>query len=74
MHTKNKGKPKINNKTQAYNTAPPVWARDPGPGPGLPGPRPWGCLGLRFIVCLGFSFVFGMHMPLSGWESILGCL
>ena len=39
MHTQNKGKPKKIIKRKP--TAPPVWARDPGPGPGLPGPRPW---------------------------------
>ena len=31
-----------------------------------------GAVGLRFIVFLKFSFVFGMHMPLLGWKLILG--
>ena len=31
-----------------------------------------GAVGLRFIVFLRFSFVFGMHMPLLGWKLILG--
>ena len=72
MHTKNKGKLKKNNKTQAYST--------PSLGPG-PGPRPGparasalhgGAVGLRFTVFLRFSFAFGMHMLLLGWKLILG--
>ena len=49
-----------------------------GRGPGRPGPGPGsqaqtgGAVGLRFIVFLRFSFVFGMHMPLLGWKLILG--
>ena len=71
MHTQNARNPsKI--KIKRKLAAPPVWAWDPGPGPGLPGLRPWGAVGLRFIVFLRFSFVFGMHMPLLGWKLILG--
>ena len=55
-------------------TAPPVWAWDPGPGPGLPGPRPWGCCRLAFycfsLVFLCFWYVY--CMPLLGWKLILG--
>ena len=48
--------------------APPVWAWDPGPGPGLPGPRPWGAVGLRFIVfSMGFLHV-GYVYALIGLE------
>ena len=65
MHTKNKGKPKKNNKVQAYST-PSLGARAClGLGPG-------GAVGLRFIVFLGFSCVSGMHLPLLGWKLILG--
>ena len=54
MYTKNKGEnPRKTIKRKP--TAPPVWARDPGPGPGLPGPRPWGCCRLAFYC---FSLVF----------------
>ena len=55
--------------------APPVWAWDPGPGPGLPGPRPWGAVGLHVIVfSIGFLYfgILGMHMPLLGGKLILG--
>ena len=51
MHTKNKGKPQKNKKTQAYSTP----SLGPGPGPGLPGSRPWGCCRLAFY---GFPFGF----------------
>ena len=72
MHTKNKGKPKKNNKTQAYSTPRAEAQAGPGRGPG-PGPKlHGGAVGLRFIVFLRFSFVFGMHMPLLGWKLILG--
>ena len=57
MHTKNKGKPQKNNKTQAYST-PRAGARA----------QTGGAVGLRFIVFLWLSFVFGMHMPLLGWK------
>ena len=43
----------------------------PGPGPGSRA-QTGGAVGLRFIVFLRFSFVFGMHMPLLGWKLILG--
>ena len=62
------------NKTQAYST--PRAEAQAGPGrPGLgPGSRAQtgGAVGLRFIVFLRFSFVFGMHMPLLSWKLILG--
>ena len=77
MHTKNKGKPKKNNKTQAYST--------PGPGPGQARARAWvpganwgsqaqtgGAASLRFIVFQWVSCFLGMHMPLLGWKLILG--
>ena len=71
MHTKNKGKPKKNNKTQAYST-PRAEARA-GPGRGL-GPRPK--LGVLQACILQFfrwvSCILGMHMPLLGWKLILG--
>ena len=73
MHAQNKGKPRKNNKTQAYST-PRAEARA-GPGRGLgPGSRAQtgGAVGLRFIVFLKFSFVSDMHMPLLGWKLILG--
>ena len=38
MHTKNIGKPKKNNKTQAYNTPRAKAQAGPGRGPG-PGPK-----------------------------------
>ena len=50
-------------------TAPP--GPRPGPGPGSRA-QTGGAVGLRFIVFLRFSFVFGMHMPLLGWKLILG--
>ena len=54
--------------------APPVWAWDPGPGPGLPGPRPWGAVGLRFIVfSMGFLH-FGYAYALIGLDLMLGCI
>ena len=67
MQTKNQGKPRKNSKTQAYSTP----SLGPGPRP-RPGPRPWGAVGLRFIFFRGFSFVFGMHVPLLGRKLILG--
>ena len=70
MHTKNKGKPKKNNKTQAYST--PSLGPGPGPARACLGLGPGGAVGLRFIVFLRFSFVFGMHMPFLGWKLILG--
>ena len=48
MHTKNKGKPKKNNKTQAYST--------PSLGPG-PGPRPGPARACR-LAFYCFSTVF----------------
>ena len=71
MHTQNARNP--SKKTiKRKPTAPPVWAWDPGPGPGLPGQRPWGAVGLRFIVFQWVSCILGMHMPLLGWKLILG--
>ena len=53
MHTNKKEN--LRKTIKRKPTAPPVWARDPGPGPGLPGPRPWGCCRLAFY---GFPFGF----------------
>ena len=71
MHTKNKGKPKKNNKTQAYSTPRAEAQAGPGRGPG-PGPKLGVLQACAFIVFLRFSFVFGVHMPLLGWKLILG--
>ena len=51
MHTKNKGKPKKNNKTQAYSTPRAEARAGPGRGPG-PGPKLgvlWACVLLFFL-------------------------
>ena len=72
MHTKNKGKPKKNNKTQAYST--PSLGPGPGPRPGPGASALGGAGGLRFIFFLRVSFVLGMHMPLLVWKLILGWL
>ena len=53
MHTQNKGKPKKNNKTQAYST-PRAEARA-GAGPGSRA-QTGGAVGLRFNAFLRFSF------------------
>ena len=71
MPTKNKGKLKKNNKTHAYST-PPFGPGTRAPARACPGLGPGGAVGLRLIVFLRFSFVFGMHMPLLGWKLILG--
>ena len=68
MHTKNKGKTKKNNRTQAYST-PRAEARA-GPGWG-PQAQTGGAVGSRFIVFPTLSFVFGMNMPFWGWKLIL---
>ena len=57
MHTKNKGKPKKNNKTQAYSTPRAEAQAGPGRGLGL-GPKLgvlWACVLLFF---LGFLLFF----------------
>ena len=69
MHTKNKGKPKKNNKTQAYSTP----SLGPGPGPGPARASARGVL-YRCVLFIFFWFccMLGMHMPILGWKLILG--
>ena len=67
MHTQNARIP-LKETIKRTPTAPPVWSWDPGPGPGLPGPRPWGAVGLRSIVfSMGFLH-FGYAYALIGLE------
>ena len=69
MHTQNARNPLKQKKTiKRKPTAPPVWAWDPGPGPGLPGPRSWGAVGLLFIVCVMGFLHFGYAYVLIGLE------
>ena len=57
MHTKNKGKPKKNNKTQAYSTPRAEARAGPGRGPG-PGPK----LGVLWACVLLFFFGFPLFL------------
>ena len=70
MHTQNARNP-LKKQENASLQHPRAGARGrPGPGPGSQA-QTGGAVGLRFIVFLRCSFVFGMHMPLSGWKLIL---
>ena len=57
MHTKNKGKPKKNNKTQAYSTP----SLGPGPGP-RPGPAWASALGVLKACVLWFFSGFPLFL------------